>query len=235
MRIMRNARKKDMMPLIVETVLDPDHLALVRGFLSGLDWQDGAQTAGRVAREVKRNEQADLSSSIGQKLSETLTRAVLDHPIVQAAAQPKQLVKLLVSKTTEGGGYGWHVDNAFMGTDGDQVRTDLSFTLFLSDPSAYEGGELEIEHAGQTQAIKAGAGTLVLYSSSSLHQVAPVTSGERLVCAGWIESLVPRADDREILFDLINLKAELERSHDLQSTEMLILGKAIANLRRRFN
>ena len=122
-----------------------------------------------------------------------------------------------------------------MGASGDQVRTDISFTLFLSDPDTYKGGELVIEHAGATQSLKLKVGDMVIYPSTSLHQVAPVREGERVVCVGWVESLIARPDDRETLFDLTNLKATLGETHDPQSPQMLTLSKAIANLIRRFS
>lgn len=222
------------MLISISSVLDTDQLGLVRGLLSDVVWKDGAETAGRVARQVKNNQQADLSQSIGPKIEQILFTEISQNPVLQAAAQPGKFSSLLLSKTQSGGGYGLHVDNAFMGTGDAALRTDLSFTLFLSSPEDYEGGELVIEHAGQTQSLKLQAGDLVLYPSSSLHEVAEVTSGERRVCVGWIESRVRRADDRETLFDLINLKAELSTRFGDQSPELLTLSKTIANLKRRF-
>lgn len=222
------------MLISISEVLNPDQRVLLKGMLSELAWKDGAETAGRIARQVKRNQQADLTKSIGPKVEQILFGAISGNPVLRAAAQPKRFSHLLVSKTAAGGGYGLHVDNAFMGEGDDALRTDLSFTLFLSSPETYDGGELVIEHAGQTQSLKPNAGDLVLYPSSSLHQVAEVTSGERLACVGWIESRVRRADDRETLFDLINLQAELSGRLDDQSAEMLTLSKIIANLKRRF-
>lgn len=222
------------MLISISQVLDADQRELLSGMLDALDWKDGAETAGRVAAQVKRNQQADLNQSIGPKVEQILFGAISAHPVLRAAAQPHKFSSVLISKTTTGGGYGLHVDNPFMGDGEQSLRTDLSFTLFLSRPETYEGGELLVEHAGQTQSMKPNAGDLVLYPSSSLHQVAEVTSGERLVCVGWIESRVRRVEDRETLFDLINLKAELAGRLDDQSPEMLTLSKVIANLKRRF-
>ena len=222
------------MLISISQVLDTDHLALVNGLLETLVWKDGAETAGRVARSVKRNQQADLTQTVGLKVEQILSEAIRRHPVLLAAAQPGRFSNLLVSKTEAGGGYGLHVDNAFMRSQQGEMRTDLSFTLFLSSPDDYEGGELVIEHAGQTQSLKLPAGDLVLYPASSLHKVAEVVSGTRLVCVGWIESRVRRADDRETLFDLINVKAELSGRLEAQSPELLMLSKVIANLKRRF-
>lgn len=220
---------------IIENVLDTDQRSLLSGLIARLTWEDGAKTAGKTARRVKQNLQADLSTDVGKKVSGMLSRAILDHSVVKAAAQPSQMSRLLVSKTGPGGGYGRHFDNAFMSNGDGAVRTDLSFTLFLNDPNDYAGGALEIELAGHAQDIKLKAGHLVLYPASCLHQVKTVTSGERLVCVGWIESRVRRSEDREILFDLANLQASLASAHDPQSPEMLQLAKIIANLKRRFN
>ena len=222
------------MLITIANVLDQEALEQAHGLLKTVRWKDGAETAGAIAREVKRNLQADLTSRTGAQLRDQLTQAISSNPVLQAAAQPSRFSKLLVSKTEGGGGYGLHVDNALMPHGDEKMRTDLSFTLFLSDPDSYEGGELQIEHAGQSISLKPKAGDLVLYPSTSLHQVVEVKAGQRFACVGWIESLVKRADDRETIFDLLNLKAELSKQFAIQSAEILILEKTIANLRRRF-
>jgi PKHD-type hydroxylase len=138
----------------------------------------------------------------------------------------------LISKTGVDGRYGAHVDNALMGKGAQRLRTDLSFTMFLTPPGEYEGGELVIHAAGMTQEMKGEAGYLVLYPSGSIHEVKPVTRGERIVCVGWIESLVADAGQREMLFDLENLRAALRQKLPAQSAELLTLDKTIANLLR---
>lgn len=223
------------MILTISGVLDAAALSAVRELIPALTWRDGTETAGETARAVKRNEQADLGSRSGAALRAQLNAAIEAHPVLRAAAQPKRFASLIVSRTVAGGGYGRHVDNAFIGTGAARIRTDLSFTLFLSDPESYQGGELEIETAGFIQSIKLQPGDLVLYPSTTLHRVANVESGERIACVGWIESLVPDAPGREILFDLENLKASLGTKHAPQSEEMLVLSKTIANLLRRFS
>lgn len=222
------------MLLTIADILSSEQFADIDRLLGTLAWRDGKETAGSVAKAVKSNEQADLTSRSGVKLRDLLLRAILTHPIIRAAAQPRRFSKLIVSRTGENGGYGLHVDNAFMGHGDQLIRTDLSFTLFLNEPAEYHGGELSIEYAGHTQSLKPDAGHLILYPSTSLHEVRPVMSGERLVCVGWIESHIPRSEDRETLFDLENLRATLSNSHSAQSPEMLTLSKSIANLKRRF-
>ena len=223
------------MLITIANVLEDDALERARRLVSTLRWTDGAETAGATAREVKHNLQADLSSRTGVQLRDHLRAAVSNNHILQAAAQPARFSKLLVSKTEPGGGYGLHVDNALMPHGDGKMRTDLSFTLFLSEPDTYEGGVLQIEHAGQSIEVKPEAGDLVLYPSTSLHQVTPVTSGTRLACVGWIESRIKRAEDRELLFDMTNLKSELAKQYPAQSAEMLTAAKILSNMIRRFS
>ena len=220
------------MPLVIGDILDPEFLAITRDQFPKLVWEDGAKTAGSTAKKVKKNLQADLSTRAGAKLRDMLKDSIAGHSVVMAYARPQKWSKPLISRTEVGGGYGLHIDNALMGREGEQVRTDLSYTLFLSDPDEYEGGELVIEQAGQTHSMKAKAGDLVIYPSNTLHQVAPVTSGTRYVCVGWIQSQIRSGEQREMLFDLENLRAEMRRNYQTNSIEMLTLSKTIANLTR---
>jgi PKHD-type hydroxylase len=220
------------MILAVHAIPEADRLAAIHDRIALLQWRDGRETAGAVAREVKRNEQAAMEGAAGRSLTEEITRLLADHPVIRAAAQPRRFSHLLISRTGEGGGYGAHVDNALMGKGERRVRTDLSFTLFLTPPGEYDGGELVIHAAGVTQSVKGEAGHLVLYPSGSIHEVRPVTRGQRIVCVGWIESLIADAAKREMLFDLENLRASLRAQLTAQSAELLTLDKTIANLLR---
>ena len=212
-------------------MLTQTRLAEVETLIGQLDWYDGASTAGRHASAVKRNEQADLSSEAGQKIGAMARAALASQPVFQSAARPRTYSKLLLSKTTKGGGYGAHVDNAIMGKGQSQLRSDLSFTLFLNTPHGYEGGELALDFASGTQSIKLEAGDLVLYPSSLIHEVRPVTEGVRLVLVGWIESHIRDAAQREILFDLDRVRTSLG-SHPSSETERLVLDKTVSNLLR---
>jgi len=220
------------MMITLSGVLTPDQIREVTTLAGGLSWRDGTATAGATARQVKRNEQADLSGATGTLVKKLLQEAIEGHPVLRAAAQPRRFSPLMISRTGPGGGYGRHVDNAFMGTGDRRIRTDLSFTLFLSGPATYEGGELAVDTAAGEHVVKPEAGDLVLYPSTTLHEVRPVTAGERVVCVGWIESSVRDAAAREILFDLENLRASLAAQHAPQSAEMLTLTKTISNLLR---
>jgi PKHD-type hydroxylase len=221
------------MLLMISAITDPSHLAAISDRLTMLDWRDGRSSAGPVAREVKHNFQAVIESTAGRALADQLQRGIADNPVVRAAALPRKFSSLIISKMADGGHYGPHVDNPLMaGRQHDRVRADLAFTLFLTPPTDYDGGELMIHSAGQAQEIKCDAGQMVLYPASSIHEVRPVTKGERIVCVGWIESLVADAAAREILFDLENLRTSLRAHLPAQSSESLTLDKTIANLLR---
>ena len=223
------------MLLTIGEVLNPDQLTQVREDLALVRWRDGAETAGAQARTVKHNLQADLSSRDGAAIRKRLETIIQTHPVVTSAARPARFSSLMISRTPVGGGYGAHVDNAFMGQGEKRLRTDLSYTLFLNAPQDYEGGELVIDHPGESQTVKLSAGDMVLYPTTHLHAVQPVTAGERLVAVGWIESLVRSAEDREILFDLESLKSSLADHFGPASPERLITAKVFSNLLRRLS
>lgn len=220
------------MKLIAGGVLDAETLAWTRAQIDGLSWRDGAATAGAAARGVKRNEQADLSGRAGQGLEVLLRERILKHPVVATAARPRTLGRLLISRTGPAGGYGDHVDNALMGPDAARYRTDLSFTLFLSDPETYEGGGLTIEDALEDRTLRLPAGDLILYPSGAPHRVEPVTAGVRLACVGWIQSHVRDAAAREVLWDLERVRAAWPE--DADPAARLTLDKSIGALLRRW-
>ncbi|MEM9810417.1 MAG: Fe2+-dependent dioxygenase [Pseudomonadota bacterium] len=218
--------------LQVADILNSQNLQEVQEDLKNLSWRDGRMTAGRMAREVKRNEQADLRTPAGAALHSKLHDAVIGHVVLQAAARPRRMSRIMVSRTSEGGHYGAHVDNAIMGQDAERLRTDLSFTLFLTPPENYEGGELIIHSSSGMQSLKLEAGDLILYPSSDIHEVTPVTKGARVAAVGWIESMVADQSQRAMLFDLENLRVSLRASLPGNSAELLTLDKTIANLLR---
>lgn len=223
------------MPLVVPELLGVSELEEIRTSIPDLDWRDGAETAGSAARAVKRNEQAHLSKGQGGALQLKLRTFILNHPVISAAAIPYRLTPLIISRTALGGGYGPHTDNAWIGSGEHAVRSDLSFTLFLSDPETYEGGELIVETQSATEAFKLKAGHILIYPSSLVHQVAEVTAGVRYVAIGWIESRIQDEMARSLLFDLANLQAAFESKYAQGSAEMLTLTKVRNALLKRFS
>jgi PKHD-type hydroxylase len=171
-------------------------------------WRPGAETAGWHARAVKRNLQLERSSDLHRRLAESLSGDLLAHPLLQAAALPVRIHGLLFSRAAVGQGYGRHVDNAYM-TEG---RSDLSFTVFLSDPAEYRGGELVLESPAGEECVRLPAGHALVYPSSLLHRVDTVREGERLVAVGWIQSRIRSAERRELLFELDTARRALFRS-----------------------
>ncbi|MEH6410269.1 MAG: Fe2+-dependent dioxygenase [Hyphomonas sp.] len=221
--------------LTIASLLNARDLARVRKKAEALNWADGTRTAGGRARAVKRNLQANLRSVPGEALHAFLLEALTSHPVLAGAAQPHRFSRLMLSRTGDGGFYGRHVDNARVGAGDERVRTDLSFTLFLSEPDTYDGGELVVETQGGLHAAKPTAGDLVLYPSGDIHEVRPVTRGERLACIGWIESAVRDPQARGALFELENLRASLAGKLAADDPEHLVLDKVISNLLRRWS
>lgn len=167
-------------------------------------WTDGRATAAGRAREAKNNQQA-LIDGPAKGVLELLSRVILSNEVVVNAAAPAALVRIMLNRYGEGMEYGAHIDAPYI----DGVRTDLSFTLFLSDPETYEGGALAIDHAGAEDIIKPPAGTLVIYPASTVHRVLGVSKGERIACVGWIKSRIRSPEDRAILFELARIDADL--------------------------
>ena len=168
-------------------------------------WRDGGETAKGRARAVKNNWQADRDHSAVKSVRNKVEKSLLANEVFRAAAQPSQFARLIISKYAAGMSYGDHVDAAYI----DGVRTDLSFTLFLTDADSYEGGELIVDTAGHEDAIKGISGSLVLYPSSSVHRVAPVTKGERIACIGWVKSKIASNEQRALLFELERVLADV--------------------------
>ena len=214
------------MQLVIADLVGPADLAEIRDILAAIPFEEGARTAGWSARLVKNNEQAREGPTL-RLLRERIEAALLGNAVFQAAARPRARAPLLFSRYGPGRAYGSHVDNALISG----LRTDLSFTLFLSPPEAYEGGELVIESAAGEEEVKLPAGHLFLYPSTSLHRVAPVRAGERLAAVGWAQSWVREAGQREILFDLDTARRALFAASG-KTPEGDLLAKSAANLLR---
>ena len=173
------------------------------------DWRPGVETAGWHAREVKANHQLNQQSELYKALAIDLHKKIGYSPSVQYKAFPRKIHGILFSQYTPGEAYGRHTDDAWMMAG----RTDFSFTLALTSPDTYEGGALVLESPSGEEAFRLPAGHVLVYPSTMLHRVDPVTAGERLVAVGWIESRIRHADQRELLFELDTARRALfERS-----------------------
>lgn len=218
------------MLLQIAQVLPPDLLTQCQAFAQeGAQFADGKETAGWHARGRKNNLQARPDPAT-KALFNQVEKALLSHELVVAAGRPKSIVRLLLSRYDAGMAYGTHVDDAIMSGQ----RTDLSFTLFLNGPEQYEGGSLVVDEPAGERAFKMEAGALLLYPSTTLHRVEPVTSGRRLVIVGWIRSYVRDAQEREILFDLERLIAMQRAQQIRDEASLALLLKTRSNLLRRW-
>lgn len=216
--------------LVLDAVLTAEDVALVRERLGDVSWVDGRATAGPAARAVKNNLQARGEEDL-RALQAFVAQALDRHPIFAAAVRPKRMSPLLFSRYAPGMAYGAHTDDALMGPPTARMRTDFAFTVFLADSASYEGGELMVETPLGRQSIKLEAGQAFVYPAGTIHQVAPVTAGERWAAVGWAESVAPDASLREVLFQLDRARAVLAAEGASQGA-LLGLDQAISNLIR---
>ena len=188
------------MDFLTRPILDGVELQQIQNRLTSdqLPWRDGKLTAGQQAASVKQNSQLAPDSELTQEITDLISRKLRDDPLIKSFCLIRKIHSLLVSKSESGDGYGWHVDNPFS----KHGRRDLSFTLFLSDESAYSGGSLEIQGFAESSEFRLPAGHVLIYPSSSIHRVNHITEGVRYVCVGWIESYIKSSEDRALLFGL---------------------------------
>ena len=220
------------MIVCIDPLLSPDDLGALQSLLRTADFVDGQGTAGTFAKPVKHNEQVKGQTDAARTADRILRQALLGHPLFQALARPRAMRPFLLSRYTAGMAYGWHTDNAVMG-DHPLHRSDVSLTVFLSDPSTYTGGELMLDTSLGPQTFKLAAGSALVYPSTYLHQVTEVTEGVRLAAVTWVQSQVRSAHHREILFDLDTVRRSLfEKSG--KTTEFDLLSKTHANLLRQW-
>ena len=224
------------MLISIEQVLSKDEVRHFRAQLDQASWQDGGQTAGTLARSVKQNQQLADGSDTAVELGEHILRRLAATHLFISAALPKKIYPPKFNRYADGGTYGAHVDSAVMQVPGTQitVRSDLSATLFLAEPDEYDGGELEIEGPFGVQAVKLAAGDMVLYPSSSLHRVTPVTRGARVASFFWIESMVGDEGERTLLFDLDQAIQGLTPRTAPDDPQLLKLTGVYHNLLRRW-
>jgi PKHD-type hydroxylase len=191
------------MLLHVPEVLAPAQVAQIRAALDDAEWADGRETVGVQGAKVKRNQQLPEASPLRQQLGELVQAALAKNPLYHAATLPLRTLPPRFNRYVGGGQYGFHVDGAVMALSADaQLRSDISCTLFLNEPDDYDGGELIVSDTYGEHEVKLPAGDLIVYPSSSLHRVTPVTRGARLAAFFWVQSLVRDDSRRRLLFEL---------------------------------
>jgi PKHD-type hydroxylase len=192
------------MLICIPDVLSKADVAEFRAVMDAAEWEDGRSTAGAQSAEVKKNEQLPPNGEVSRKLGERVIRALTVNPLFVAAAIPLHIFPPLFNRYGVGHRFGVHVDNAVRGDHltGTRIRTDLSVTLFLSEPDEYDGGELVVEDYYGSHEVKLPAGQLVLYPATSLHTVTPITRGVRVASFFWLQSMIRDSHARGMIFDL---------------------------------
>jgi PKHD-type hydroxylase len=192
------------MLLTLHDVLSPSEVCQAQAWLKDAPWEPGSGTAGAQAARVKHNEQLPQMCVPAVQIRDIVLKALNANPTFFSATLPKKIYTPRINRYAGDSNYfGNHIDGAIrMLSHEKRVRTDISCTVFLSDPNTYDGGELTIADTFGEQSVKLSAGSIVIYPGTSLHQVKPVTRGERLACFFWIESLVRSDEQRRLLYEL---------------------------------
>ncbi|WP_066557439.1 Fe2+-dependent dioxygenase [Croceicoccus bisphenolivorans] len=192
------------MLIVIENLLDSSEVAAFRERLAAGQWVDGADTAGSRSVAVKQNLQLPHTDPVARELGNRILAKLGNHPEFVSASLAETIWPPVFNLYQDGGHYGTHSDAALMRLPDANltIRSDLSATIFLSDPDSYDGGELLIEESFGAQAVKLNAGDMVLYPSGSLHQVTPVTRGQRICAITWMQSAIASGEARALLYDL---------------------------------
>jgi len=224
------------MMLPIPDVLDKEGVARIRALIDAGAWADGNATSGPQSALAKRNEQLPEDSAAAKEAGRLVLEALGRSALFIAAALPLKIFPPLFNRYQGGEAFGTHIDNAIRIHRGSEfrVRTDLSATLFLEDPDAYDGGELVVEDNVGASAVKLPAGHLLLYPASSLHRVEPVTRGARVASFFWIQSMVRDDGQRTILFDLDRSIQAIATDRGQDDAEVIRLTGVYHNLLRRW-
>ena len=217
------------MNYLTQQLLNAEEINLIKKDLENetQNWEDGKNTAGSHATLVKNNLQLNRNSEISKKYSQLVNKKILSNLLIKSFSIPKRIHGIMFTKSSKNMHYGRHIDNPYMSSG----RSDLSFTLALSNKDSYAGGELIIETINSEEKFKLNAGEIIIYPSSYLHAVSEINSGNRLVCVGWIESYVKSTEKREYLFDLDAGARGLLAKHG-RSDELDLIFKSYSNLLR---
>ncbi|MBT5050077.1 MAG: Fe2+-dependent dioxygenase [Rhodospirillaceae bacterium] len=218
------------MMMCIPDLLTLEEVASLRDIAAGGEFVDGATTAGRRIKNLKTNLQMKNDSSGKETADAIVLEALQRNMEFQSVALPKSIANPMLSRYADGMSYDSHVDAAVMGKNGG-MRPDVSVTIFLNDPASYDGGELTIESGVGEQAVKLMAGEAVVYPTSALHWVSPVTRGERLAAVTWAQSAVRSPEKRTLLYDLRAAMNQIaDAAPDAEATHLLF--KTHANLMR---
>lgn len=220
----------------IPNVLSKEQVAEFRQMMETANWVGGKVTAGTLSASVKQNQQLSEQDPLTHYLSELVIQAIWKHPVFQAAALPCQIIPPLFNRYDEHESFGFHVDNSIRLIRGtaQQMRTDLSCTLFLSEPEEYEGGDLVIEDTYGYHEVKLPAGDIVLYPATSLHEVSSIISGTRFASFFWVQSMIRDDAERHMLFNLDQSIQSLRMQLGDQHEEVVKLTNLYHNLMRKW-
>ncbi len=221
------------MLMCIPDILDWPTLKKIRAAVNEIGFDDGRRTAGRDAKRVKHNLELKTGSEKANEIQVTIIKALQRNMTFRQAARPFYTHPPLISRYLEGMDYGLHVDDPLMGRPV-SARSDVSVTVAISSPDEYDGGELVIHTPFGEQEVKLPAGSAVIYSSNSLHRVAPVSRGERLAAVTWVQSYVRNAQKREILYDLYRIREKMS-GLDPDALEFALANKTYVNLLRMWS
>ncbi len=210
------------MLIAVPQVFSKDQVRELRAALDRADWVDGKVTAGHQSAQNKFNSQIPENHPVAKQVGDVILQALGANPLFRSAALPLRVFPPLFNRYAGGQTFGTHVDNAIRthGPTGGRIRTDLSCTLFFSEPDEYDGGELVVEDTYGAKSVKLPAGDMILYPSTSLHHVTPVTRGARVSSFFWLQSMIRQDAQRTLLFDLDTAIQRLAGSSEADAAEV---------------
>jgi len=219
------------MLVTIPEVLNKDDIRVILELIKTANFREGTSSAGSEARRVKNNHEMFISEVETQRLNNLVMGKLVRNPDYIAAAFASKIAAPYYARYSKGMYYGNHVDDPVMGPANQRYRSDISITVFLTEPETYEGGELVIQTAFGEQRVKLSAGDAILYPSSSTHQVTEVTQGERIVAVTWLQSTVRDPAKREILYNLSKARKALLLTSP-ESKELELLSNSYVNLLR---
>lgn len=211
----------------IDNVLNADELSHIQTLLQQANWQQGSLTAGKQARHAKNNQQLAYDDPLAKEMARLILAAVASNGTFKSIAAPLRAMTPCFNRYTGSSNfYGQHIDNAVRSAahNGELVRTDMSMTLFLNAPESYTGGELRLVLGTQSLDFKLPAGSMLLYDAAYVHEVLPVTEGERLACFFWVQSMVQSAQQRAVLHDLDRALTSLRDTHGENEDTVTLMG-----------
>jgi len=220
----------------IPNVLSKEQVQYFREEMNKIEWVNGKVTAGTLSATVKQNQQLPEDHPLTHHLSNIILESLGQHPLFLSAAIPLDIIPPLFNRYENNESFGFHVDNSIRRIRGsnERLRTDLSCTVFLSEPEEYVGGELVVEDTYGYHEVKLPAGDMILYPSTSLHEVTPITSGCRIASFFWVQSMIRDDAERHMLFNLDQSIQNLRMQLGDQHTEVMKLTNLYHNLMRKW-